>query len=182
MAELQPRRLPRADKKRAAVAAIFRERPDSATELLFIRRAESRNDRWSGHMAFPGGRVEVEDPSASAAAVRETREEVGFDLDTHGTYAGRLSDVAAIARGKVIPMTITPYVWTTDADPVFQPNYEVAEVLWVPMSFLLDPANRGTMKYGRGVAAIRLPCYRYEGRRIWGLTLKMLDELLPLLR
>ena len=28
------------------------------TELLFIKRAERKNDRWSGHIAFPGN----EDP------------------------------------------------------------------------------------------------------------------------
>jgi len=33
---------------------------------------------------------------------------------------------------------------------------------------------------GRGVPLV-MPCYRFEGRVIWGLTLHMLDELLELL-
>ncbi len=43
---------------RAAVAAILRPAP-AGPELLFIHRAEDPRDPWSGHMAFPGGKVEA---------------------------------------------------------------------------------------------------------------------------
>src|SRR5438105_2270539 len=84
--------------KKAAVAAIVRER-NAELELLFIRRAEHPQDPWSGHMAFPGGRVDHDDPDALAAAVRETREELGLDLGVHGEKLGELSHLVAMAHG-----------------------------------------------------------------------------------
>lgn len=49
-------------------------------EALFIKRASRRGDRWTGHIALPGGRRDPEDVDDGAAAVRETMEEVGIDL------------------------------------------------------------------------------------------------------
>jgi hypothetical protein len=74
-----------------------------------------------------------------------------------------------------------PFVFELKGEPVLAPNQEVQEVLWVPLSFLLDRGNRGHLVWtGRGVPLV-MPCYRFEGRVIWGLTLHMLDELLGLL-
>ena len=42
--------------------------------------------------------------------------------------------------------------------------------------------NGERMHWRRGNVDIPLPCYMYQGRRIWGLSLMMLDELLDLLR
>ncbi len=54
----EPRLLDRTeDLKVAAVAAVVRQAGDGV-EVLFIHRAEDPKDPWSGHMAFPGGRVE----------------------------------------------------------------------------------------------------------------------------
>ena len=49
-------------------------------EVLFIKRSARQGDRWSGHVALPGGRRDPTDKDDVAAAVRETREEVGLDL------------------------------------------------------------------------------------------------------
>src|SRR5688572_28899501 len=66
--------------KHAAVAAVLHEPGEGHPELLFIERAEHPLDPWSGHMAFPGGRVDPGDPGPRHAAERETLEEVGLDL------------------------------------------------------------------------------------------------------
>ena len=58
------------DAPRAAVAAIF----TPTLELLFMRRAEVSGDPWSGHLAFPGGRVDPTDRDDLHAAMRETEE------------------------------------------------------------------------------------------------------------
>src|SRR5512147_1099599 len=73
----------------AAVAAVLRQGTDGV-ELLFIRRAKRRGDPWSGHMAWPGGKREAGDAGLVACAVRETREEVGLDLQAHGELIGSL--------------------------------------------------------------------------------------------
>ena len=164
---------------RAAVAAVLRPGKDGA-EFLFIHRAEDPRDPWSGHMAFPGGRVDPGDADPLAAAVRETMEEVGLDLPSVAEQIGRLSDVAAIGRGRPMNMVIVPFVFVSDSVPPLTTNHEVAAAVWVPASFLADHRNRESMEYQRGGFSLELPCYRYRDRRIWGLTLGMVDELLSL--
>ena len=179
----RPRSIPGANlMNRAAVAGILRQPRRGDTELLFIRRADNPRDPWSGHMAFPGGRKEPDDPSLIATAERETREEIGLDLTTAGQTIGRMSEVIASARGRRLPLVITPYYYQLTQEPELTLNEEVAEVIWVPVPWLADTRNRGEMTWSMGGVPIPLPCYRYEGRVIWGLTLKMLDELLEAIR
>ena len=71
----------------AAVAAILRPR-DRGLELLYIERRHRPNDPWSGHIAFPGGRVEPSDTSLRATAERETLEEIDLHLQKEH-YIGR---------------------------------------------------------------------------------------------
>ena len=169
--------LPRSENVRhAAVAAVLRQAADDV-ELLFIHRADDPRDPWSGHMAFPGGRVEPGDGDPLRAAVRETREEVGLDLDHQGALLGRLSDVAAVGRGRPLPLVILPFVFAVSGQPELVPNREVAGMVWVPLSFLGDPGRRSTMAWARGGTTATLPCYRYRGHLIWGLTFGMVDEL-----
>ena len=164
---------------RAAVAAVLRP-GECGAEFLFIHRAEDPRDPWSGHMAFPGGRVDPGDVDPLAAAVRETKEEVGLDLLSIAEQIGRLSDVAAIGRGRPMNMVINPFVFATKTVPSLTPNHEVSAVVWVPASYLADHRNRESMEYQRAGLSLELPCYRYQDHLIWGLTLGMVDELLSL--
>ena len=67
-----------------------------------------------------------------------------------------------------------------DREVTFTPNYEVAEVVWIPLEFLLDTDNRETMTWEYRGLRVKMPCYFYGKRRIWGLSLMMLDELMDL--
>ena len=75
---------------------------------------------------------------------------------------------------------IEPYVFQIQGDPEFVLNYEVSDVVWVPMGFLTERSNRSQMDWQRGGVGAKLPCYRYEGYLIWGLTFGMVDELVEL--
>lgn len=177
----RPQLLPHSENmKWAGVAAVVRDGAAGA-ELLFIRRAEDDHDPWSGHMAFPGGRMDPGDETVTAAAVRETCEELALDLEMEGHHLGRLSDVAAVSRGRPLSLVIVPHVFEVRGSPEFEPNYEVDEVLWVSLDYLADYDNRSTLDWKLGSITIPLPCYRYRDRVIWGLTFGMVDELLSLL-
>lgn len=160
--------------RHAAVALLLREGADGL-EVLMIRRAERDGDRWSGQMAFPGGVLDAADRNTIAAAARETHEEIGIDLGRHARPLGRLSDIGSPShRGQRRPMVISPYVFALDSLPPLQLNHEVAAVMWVPLRFLAERANRGTVEWRH----LRLACYTYRDCMIWGLSLQMLDELL----
>jgi len=163
--------------RKAAVAAILREHSGEA-ELLFIRRAEHPRDPWSGQMGLPGGRVEPVDASPLEAAVRETREEIGLDLAALGSSLGRLSEVRTHLPLGSVPHSVVPFVFSVDGDPPLAPNEEVQEALWVPLAFLADGRNRSSFTWVRTGLPLPMPCIRYEGRVIWGLTLRIVDELL----
>ncbi|MDD9892235.1 MAG: NUDIX domain-containing protein, partial [Gammaproteobacteria bacterium] len=62
---------------RSAVCVLLREH-EAQNEVLLMRRAIREGDPWSGHVSFPGGRMDPEDASALATAKRELREEVGY--------------------------------------------------------------------------------------------------------
>jgi 8-oxo-dGTP pyrophosphatase MutT (NUDIX family) len=165
--------------RRAAVAAVLRER-DAAVELLFIHRAEHPRDPWSGQMAWPGGRIDPADAGPLAAAIRETREEVGLDLEHAGELLGRLSEVRTHLRRGPGPLSVVPFVFHVHDDPPLDPNREVQAALWIPLDFFADRRRRGRFVWtGRGVPLV-MPCYRYDGQLIWGLTLRMVDELAQL--
>jgi 8-oxo-dGTP pyrophosphatase MutT (NUDIX family) len=161
----------------AAVAAVLREAP-AGPELLFILRAEHPSDPWSGDMGWPGGRVDPGDGGPLATALRETREEVAIDLESDGDLIGSLPPVRTHLSAGEGPLWVAPFVFELTGAPQLVPNYEVQEAAWVPLAFLADAANRERFTWiGRG-GPIELPRVRYEGRTIWGLTLRMLDDLL----
>ncbi len=167
-------RLHHAD-RRAAVAVVVR-RGGGGDELLFIRRAEHPLDPWSGHMAFPGGMVDPGDADPFAAARRETREELALDLDGGATFLGRLSDVKPVALLR--SLAISPFVFALrDPATPLTPNDEVQEALWIPWAFLADRDHRSTFFWSRNGVPVPMPCYRWDGRAVWGLTLRMVDEL-----
>lgn len=163
--------------RRAAVAVVARDGA-AGGELLFIRRAEHPLDPWSGHMAFPGGMVDPGDADPLAAARRETREELGLDLDAAAALLGRLSDVKPMSLRA--SLAVSPFVFALRGAPALSPNAEVEEALWIPWSFFADRRNRSTFFWSRNGVPVPMPCYEFEDRVVWGLTLRIVDELLEL--
>lgn len=171
---------------RAAVAAILREPPGAeGAELFFIRRAEHPRDPWSGHIAFPGGRRDPEDESLLATAIRETREEVGIDL-SRDHYLARLPDVPAFMRSTTRKtLVVTPFVFALRSDVRVVPNDgEVASTLWVPLAALARGEGRSTFKLDYEGESFDLPCFHLEPgqQRLWGVTYRMLEALLDVVR
>ena len=167
--------------RQAAVAAILRE-DSGATEALFIKRAKRPGDLWSGHMAFPGGHWESGDADLAATAVRETREEIGLDLERHGRLLGHLDYMNVNPIGTSIDMLIVPFVFAVEADlPPFRPNHEVAAVLWgsVHDMFHGRSATRREMHVHGGTRPF--PGYDVQDEIVWGLTYRMLHGFFAVL-
>ncbi|TVP58588.1 MAG: CoA pyrophosphatase, partial [Gemmatimonadales bacterium] len=147
----------------AAVALILRP-ARSGAELLIIRRADDERDPWSGHMALPGGRKDPADDSLLRTAIRETREEVGLDLERSGTRLGRL-DLMAPASPTLPPLTVAPFVFGVEpgtAATIASP--EVADLHWVSIAHLCDNRNQTHFMFKRGPTHHRFPAIEVEGQ------------------
>lgn len=167
----------RALSQRAGVGIIVADRPVLGCSLLMIQRAWHEGDPWSGQMAFPGGKHDTDDAHITQTALREIHEELGIPEKQLRRF-GRLSDVLARPyRLNKTPMVISPLLFQVQQEPVFHPNAEVDEVIWVPVDYFLDQNNRHSMEWQIHGIESRLPCYEYRGKRIWGLSLLMIDEL-----
>jgi len=162
--------------RRAAVAAIFR--PGDPADLLFIRRAEVPGDPWSGHVAFPGGRQEPRDGDPGSAALREVREEVGLDLTLGARSLGALPvQLTLPLNGR--RMVVHPFVHALHADaPLASDPVEVQRTLWVPFTALVAGEGQGEMTWSWQGQDLRLPCRRLQGEVLWGMTLRMVEDLL----
>ena len=164
-----------AEVRLAAVAAVLRGVDEP--ELLFIKRADAQGDPWSGHMAFPGGRHEPADRSLLDTAVRETREETAIDIARSGRVLGRLDDLAP--RSPMLPrIVIRPYVALVTPAVQVVPSHEVAAHFWVPLAQLLDPAMQAEHEMQHEGARLRFPGYRVGPHVAWGLTERILRQLL----
>jgi len=158
---------------RAAVALVLRPGPDGP-EMLFIERARKEGDPWSGHLAFPGGRLEPSDPDARAAAERETLEEVGLDL-RGSRFAGEVGTVC----GDRLPVTVRCFAYAVGGGEPLRPNHEVAHAFWVPLGVFLDPSRHLTLRPRFSGADEPEPAVRLaEPHRpvLWGITYRLVRQ------
>ena len=157
--------------RQAAVAVIIR--PDGG--VLFIRRAEHEGDPWSGHIALPGGRVDPGDISPEAAARREALEEVGVNL-SGARLLGMLDQV--VSPDLAPRVVVSPFVYVINTNPVVSADEtEVADAFWFGLDRLMGTEGRGTFSLEFQSRTVVLPRLDLDGARIWGMTLRVVDDL-----
>jgi 8-oxo-dGTP pyrophosphatase MutT (NUDIX family) len=155
--------------KPAAVLVPIIERSEP-TVLLTQRTAELASH--AGQLAFPGGKIDPEDESPVAAALREAKEEIGLSptviepigyLDLYLTFSG-FRIVPTVARVKP-EFTLVLNPW------------EVTEAFEVPLAFLMRPDNY--QRKTRDWKGIEREYYAipFENRYIWGITAGILRNL-----
>jgi len=177
LAAYQPTLSQRELERRASVALVLRESAGHGPEILFIERAEKHGDPWSGHMAFPGGRVDLPAETPEQAAVRETLEEVGLVLSARGRL-GRLDDLEGRHAGRPPGMVISAFVYHLDGPAELVPEQsEVREAFWVPVRSLLEPGRR-VLRAFRGTGSFEFPGIvvgEPDRHVVWGLTYRFLE-------
>jgi len=168
------------DVRRAAVALIFRAGGGGSPELLFVKRAEYLGDPWSGQIAFPGGREEANDTSLAETAIRETREETGIDLARDGQMIGTLDDLRP--RTVRLPaVLVRPYVALLDHAAPLALSAEIALAFWIPFGSLAHTESwRDDTVFARGIQ-INARVFRHQDHVIWGMTERILAQLMALL-
>lgn len=165
--------------------------------ILYELRSSSI-DRQPGEVCFPGGEIEKGE-TPKDAALRETKEEIGLgaedlnmicELDTYHPGSGIviypfLAEIKKEALSKIKPFPA-----------------EVAEVFFVPVSFFgtkpyrysheLKPELKEDFDYGKIGLSKReyswrpvrseIVSWEYEGKYIWGLTARITEWNLNILK
>jgi 8-oxo-dGTP pyrophosphatase MutT (NUDIX family) len=155
----------------AAVLVPVIDRAGGATVLL-TERCTHLPDH-GGQISFPGGRMEEDDAGATAAALRETREEVGLPDDHDVQIVGALDQRGTISNYRVTPIiaVMAPF------DPVPEVG-EVADIFEVPLDFVLNPYNHeGLHSSPADNRPRQMYAIRYEGHFIFGFTARILVQL-----
>ncbi|MGI0131992.1 MAG: NUDIX hydrolase [Thermoplasmata archaeon] len=142
----------------------------SEVETLLIERTVREEDPASGHVAFPGGRTQADDPDLAATAVRELEEEVGLtatDLAGAPVYVGTDFATAFSMRIGIFAAALAP---TGRRASVSSPR-EVAHVFWLPRSSLTT-TRRMTRETRVGPREVEATVY--GAHVLWGFTRRVL--------
>jgi 8-oxo-dGTP pyrophosphatase MutT (NUDIX family) len=181
IANYQPQSRPRDSLLQAAVALILRD-GEFGTEILMMQRSSHDNDPWSGQMSFPGGKIEQNDESAKLAAMREADEEVGISL-TEEDYIGQLDDVYGLKVDNQYSVHVACFVFKPDRPLEPRGNREVADLIWLPLSYLDDPLNSHDYRHPHDLN-IKMPAVMINPDKeqiLWGLSLRMISHFYALI-
>jgi 8-oxo-dGTP pyrophosphatase MutT (NUDIX family) len=147
----------------AAVLIALIRRPEGLTVLYTERSPDLRSH--SGQVAFPGGKVDVDDEDVAAAALREAFEEVGMERED----ARVIGFMPTYYTGT--NYLITPVVAAVQPSGPFVPNPgEVHSVFEVPLERILSPESYGEFRIKREGKEHRSWQIDHDGHRIWGIT------------
>ncbi|WP_238477791.1 NUDIX hydrolase [Natranaeroarchaeum sulfidigenes] len=145
---------------------------DGESHLLFTKRADHLGEH-PGQMSFPGGGREPRDADSHETALREANEEIALDPADAG-IVGRLDDIRTITE-----YAVTPVVARVPDRQYVPDESEVAEIVVLPVSGLLDPDNyefeaRDHPHYGE----IVIHYFHVDGYTVWGATGRIVVDFL----
>lgn len=163
--------------RKGGVMILIFNRNEEA-HIALIRRPEY-DGVHSGQIAFPGGSHDEADKDMEETALRELYEEVGISKQ-QVKVVGEISQVY-IPPSKFL---VSPFVGVLEGEAAFKKDdFEVAEVLEVPISLLFDDSiiKNGTVKVGNGDFTLKAPYFDVFGHKVWGATAIMLSEFKAIL-
>ncbi|MFC4619262.1 NUDIX hydrolase [Camelliibacillus cellulosilyticus] len=182
------------DAVKAAVLIPLIEGHDGV-EILFEVRSHQLK-RQPGDICFPGGKLEIQDPSLCETAIRETSEELGLNKNSI-KIVGPLGIYAASSQLVVYPFVgrLTHTTFQLNAD-------EVDHVFTIPLDWLLQTEPEKHLVTLKPLLPIDFPFekiargkkyqwrerqhveyfYNYGQKSVWGMTARILKYFLELLK
>jgi 8-oxo-dGTP pyrophosphatase MutT (NUDIX family) len=157
----------------AVLVPLFQK--EGNCHLLFTKRSEEVKYH-KGEISFPGGVVDEEDSELEETALREAFEEIGLKEDDV-EIIGVLDDIVTITKFIVTPIVglfTYPY-------PFKVSEVEIAELIEVPLTSLLDENSFSEREIFRGGQNEIVYAYQYGKHIIWGATARILKQFLDLI-
>jgi 8-oxo-dGTP pyrophosphatase MutT (NUDIX family) len=157
----------------AVLVPLFKKKGDC--HLLFTKRSDQVKHH-KGEISFPGGVVDEEDSELIGTALREAFEEIGLK-ENDVQIIGVLDDIVTITEFIVTPIVgLFPYPY-----PFKVSDVEIAELIEVPLSPLLDKDCFSEREIFRGGQKEIVYVYQYGKHIIWGATARILKQFLDLI-
>jgi 8-oxo-dGTP pyrophosphatase MutT (NUDIX family) len=158
----------------AAAVLVLSYHHEGEDYIVLTRRTEEVLHH-KGQICFPGGAVDPEDKGLWETALREAKEEIGLD-------PGEVTFVREMtSRPTPSGFQVTPFLASIPAPSGWNPNpSETAEVFAVPISYLKNPENVQLTKKEWGGEEYLDPVFKYKNYEIWGLTGRILCDVLEL--
>ncbi|CAM1354470.1 NUDIX hydrolase [Tenacibaculum insulae] len=163
--------------RKAAVLALFYPDKNNNTRFLLTKRA-NYNGKHSDQISFPGGKIDKEDANFKTTALRETFEEVGVP-------SSEIKIIRQLSDSYIPPSNflVAPFIGFSQEKPIFKPNYEVASIIEVLVSDLLNDANLTSINMETSyMKNIDVPCFKLNDYIVWGATAMMLSEIKDLFK
>jgi 8-oxo-dGTP pyrophosphatase MutT (NUDIX family) len=170
--DLNPEAWQRAGVKATKPAAVLVPVIDRSEPTVLLTQRTAELASHAGQVAFPGGKIDPDDASPVAAALREAQEETGLApaliepigyLDLYLTFSG---------------FRILPMVARVKPDFTLELNpREVTETFEVPLKFLMTPDNHQRKTRDWNGLAREYYAIPFENRYIWGITAGILRNL-----
>ncbi len=164
--------------RKAGVVALFYPDKEHKTKLMLILRKTYKGVH-SAQVAFPGGKLEPEDPSLEYAALRETFEEVGVPLSD-------IKVLKAFTELYIPPsnFTVYPFLGVTLKTPQFvKQDDEVEAMIEVALEDLINDAHVSSQMLMTSLEKeVEVPVFNLNGHAVWGATAMMLSEIKDLLK
>ena len=166
------------DARKAGVMALFYPDFEQQTRLILILR-KTYSGVHSAQVGFPGGKLEMEDPTLEYAALRETFEEVGVPIES--------MTVLKVMTSVYIPPSnfmVYPFLGITLQTPQFlKQDDEVEDLIEVTLDDFLADANVGSQMLMTSLEKeVEVPVFKLNGHTVWGATAMMLSGIKDLLK
>jgi 8-oxo-dGTP pyrophosphatase MutT (NUDIX family) len=159
----------------AVLVPVFR---DDEAELRVLLVQRGTGGVHGGQLGFPGGKQEPGDSSLLETALREAEEEVGLrrnEIEILTSLEPRDTRTSGFRVYPFLARITPPSQWQLAAG-------EIAGVITPTVRALADPSARRKqeLSFPTWPASQHVECVPLEdGRLLWGLTLRLLDPVLP---
>jgi 8-oxo-dGTP pyrophosphatase MutT (NUDIX family) len=159
----------------AVLVPVFRD-ADEELRIVLVLRADD-GGQHGGQIGLPGGKPEPGDADLLATALREAEEEIGLSRGAVEVVA-ELEPLATQATGWLVH----PFLGRVPRDTRWKlQETEIVGILTPTARALADSSSRSTLPF----TSLRFPepllvdGIDVEGHVLWGMTLRLLDDVLP---